>query len=41
MIKVIEVFMEQKNNYNLEELISCAKGEMFGEGNPNFLCHQC
>ena len=26
--------MEQKNNYNLEELISCAKGEMFGEGNP-------
>ena len=34
MIKVIEVFMEQKNNYNLEELISCAKGEMFGEGNP-------
>ena len=34
MLKVIEVFMEQKNNYNLEELISCAKGEMFGEGNP-------
>ena len=34
MVKVIEVFMEQKNNYNLEELISCAKGEMFGEGNP-------
>ena len=28
MLKVIEVFMEQKNNYNLEELISCAKGEM-------------
>ena len=26
--------MEQKNNYNLEDLISCAKGEMFGEGNP-------
>ena len=34
MVKVIEVFMEQKNNYNLEELISCEKGEMFGEGNP-------
>ena len=29
MVKVIEVFMEQKNSYNLEELISCAKGEMF------------
>ena len=26
--------MKQKNNYNLEDLISCAKGEMFGEGNP-------
>ena len=26
--------MEKKNNYNLEDLISCAKGEMFGEGNP-------
>ena len=34
MVKVIEVFMEQKNSYSLEELISCAKGEMFGEGNP-------
>ena len=34
MIKVIEGYMEQKNNYNLEDLISCAKGEMFGEGNP-------
>ena len=34
MLKVIEDNMEQKNNYNLEDLISCAKGEMFGEGNP-------
>ena len=34
MVKVIEVFMEQKNSYSLEELISCAKGEMFGEGKP-------
>ena len=34
MVKVIEDNMEQKNNYNLEDLISCAKGEMFGEGNP-------
>jgi len=34
MIKVIEGHMKQKNNYNLEDLISCAKGEMFGEGNP-------
>jgi len=34
MIRVIEGYMKQKNNYNLEDLISCAKGEMFGEGNP-------
>jgi len=25
--------MEQKNNYNYEDLISCAKGELFGPGN--------
>ena len=25
--------MEQKNNYNYEDLISCAKGELFGSGN--------
>ena len=25
--------MEQKNNYNYEDLISCAKGELFGHGN--------
>jgi 3-hydroxyacyl-[acyl-carrier protein] dehydratase/trans-2-decenoyl-[acyl-carrier protein] isomerase len=24
----------QKNNYTLEDLIECAKGNMFGEGNP-------
>ena len=34
MVEVIESFMKQKNNYSLEDLISCAKGEMFGEGNP-------
>lgn len=25
--------MEQKNNYNYEDLIRCAKGELFGPGN--------
>ena len=25
--------MEQKNNYNYEDLITCAKGELFGPGN--------
>ena len=25
--------MEQKNNYNYEDLINCAKGELFGPGN--------
>jgi len=25
--------MEQKNNYNYKDLISCAKGELFGPGN--------
>ena len=25
--------MEQKNNYNYEELLTCAKGELFGPGN--------
>ena len=26
--------MIQKNNYSLEDLIDCAKGKMFGDGNP-------
>jgi len=26
--------MNQKNNYTLEDLIECAKGNMFGAGNP-------
>ncbi|MBT4910283.1 MAG: hypothetical protein HON61_02605, partial [Alphaproteobacteria bacterium] len=26
--------MNQKNNYNLDDLIDCAKGNMFGTGNP-------
>ena len=26
--------MNQKNNYNLDDLIECAKGNMFGTGNP-------
>ena len=26
--------MNQKNSYSLEELIECAKGNMFGPGNP-------
>ena len=25
--------MEQKNNYNYEDLLTCAKGELFGPGN--------
>ena len=25
--------MEQKNNYSFDDLISCAKGELFGFGN--------
>ncbi len=25
--------MKRKNNYNLEELLSCGRGEMFGDGN--------
>ena len=25
--------MEQKNNYSLEDLLTCAKGELFGPGN--------
>ena len=25
--------MEQKNNYNYEDLITCARGELFGPGN--------
>ena len=25
--------MEKKSSYNYEELISCANGELFGEGN--------
>ena len=27
--------MESKNSYTLEDLLSCAKGEMFGEGNAH------
>ena len=30
-----------KNAFTYDELISCAKGELFGPGNPNYLCHQC
>ena len=26
--------MNQKNNYTFEDLIDCAKGNMFGDGNP-------
>ena len=26
--------MNQKNNYTFEDLIECAKGNMFGDGNP-------
>ena len=26
--------MNQKNNYTFEDLIECAKGNMFGAGNP-------
>ena len=26
--------MSQKNNYTFEDLIECAKGNMFGDGNP-------
>tara|TARA_Y100001968_G_scaffold333290_1_gene395207 strand:+ start:2340 stop:2861 length:522 start_codon:yes stop_codon:yes gene_type:complete len=26
-------YMEQKNNYNYEDLITCAKGKLFGPGN--------
>jgi hypothetical protein len=25
--------MKQKNNYNYEDLLTCAKGELFGPGN--------
>ena len=25
--------MEQKNNYSYEDLLTCAKGELFGPGN--------
>ena len=35
---MLEVFkgqkMNQKNNYTFEDLIECAKGNMFGAGNP-------
>lgn len=27
-------FFEKKNQYSFDELITCAKGEMFGAGNP-------
>ena len=31
--------MNKKNNYNLEELLSCAHGEMFGDGNAELPSH--
>lgn len=31
--------MEKKNNYSLEELLRCARGEMFGEGNAQLPSH--
>ena len=31
--------MENKNSYTLEELLSCARGEMFGEGNAHLPSH--
>ena len=31
--------MDKKNNYNLEDLLSCAHGEMFGEGNAELPSH--
>jgi 3-hydroxyacyl-[acyl-carrier protein] dehydratase / trans-2-decenoyl-[acyl-carrier protein] isomerase len=31
--------MEKKNNYTLEELLGCARGEMFGEGNAQLPSH--
>ena len=31
--------MDKKNNYNLEDLLSCAHGEMFGDGNAELPSH--
>ena len=31
--------MNKKNHYNLEELLDCARGEMFGEGNAQLPSH--
>ena len=31
--------MNKKNSYTLEELLSCARGEMFGEGNAQLPSH--
>lgn len=31
--------MDKKNNYNLEELLSCAYGDMFGDGNAQLPSH--
>lgn len=31
--------MNKKNNYNLDDLLSCAHGEMFGEGNAELPSH--
>lgn len=31
--------MNKKNNYNLDDLLSCAQGEMFGEGNAELPSH--
>lgn len=31
--------MKKKNHYNLQELLRCARGEMFGEGNAQLPSH--
>ena len=33
--------MEQKNNYNYEDLLTCAKGELFGPGNAQLPMPLC